>query len=141
MNPTVANWVNAFHIYGFLMWTGTLIALLNVLSFHAEVDPAGRPAFEKLEKAAAMAMDIGATIAMAAGIYWLVASEFVYLKGAGYFHAKLFLVLLFLGLHGFVRAKVKRFRLGQVKPIPKVMPLAGNLIVLGIVILVVVKPF
>jgi putative membrane protein len=142
MSTTAYTWISAFHIFGVLMWMGTMIGLANILVAHAEADLGSRPAFHKLGRACAMAMDIGATIAMVFGLIMLFANDAVALKQGGYMHAKLTLVvLLLLTSHGFLRVKVRKYREGKVVPLPVFMPPLLSLTALAVIILVVVRPF
>jgi uncharacterized membrane protein len=61
---------------------------------------------------------------------------------SGWFHAKLTLVVLgLLGMHGFLRVKVRKFRQGQVAPLPGFLLPLMLLLVFGILVLVRVQPF
>ncbi|MBV9075924.1 MAG: CopD family protein, partial [Methylobacteriaceae bacterium] len=73
---------------------------------------------------------------------WLV-WEGDWLK-AGWLHGKLALVLLLTGIHGFLGASLRRFAEDRNSRSPRfwrVMNEAPALLLVGIVILVVVKPF
>jgi putative membrane protein len=140
MSPTTFEWIRALHIFGVLMWMGTMIGLANILAAHGETDLGSRPAFHKLERRAGVAMDIGATIAMVFGIILLLKMPGV--MKAGYMHAKLGLIVLgILSSHGYLRVKVRKFREGKVVPLPGFLPPLLSLIGLAIIVLAVVQPF
>lgn len=70
-----------------------------------------------------MLMDLGATLAMVCGFsmaFGLVPNSF---KTGGWLHIKLtIVVVVLLGIHGFTRAQVKRFRNGAVRGLPRALP-------------------
>lgn len=134
-----AQWVLVIHIFGFLMWVGTLMALYQILFAHQKAPESSRSTFLELEKGVAMAMDVGATIAMLGGIYYLVRAVPSPMK-EGFMHVKLTLVAALIGFHGFARVKVRKFRDGEVKPIPEFLFPIISLIVIGIIIMVKVRP-
>jgi uncharacterized membrane protein len=140
MSPTALSWIRALHLYGVFLWLGPMIALAHTLAAHARAEPAARPAFHGLERATAIAMDIGATLGIVLGVILFV--KLPGMTSAGYLHAKLALVVLgLLGAHGYLRAKVRRFREGKVAPIPGFIPPLLSILALAIIVLVVVKPF
>ncbi|WP_428261767.1 hypothetical protein [Haliangium sp.] len=119
-----------------------MFACLSLLNAHASAGAEAPASLSAAEKRVAMVMDIGATLAILAGLYLAFGQAASPFKGAGWLHAKLTLVVLgFLALHGITRAKVKRFGNGDVRALPGfVMPLYFVL-VLAIIVLAQVKPF
>src|SRR5688500_2701085 len=108
MSPDGYNWIRALHIFGVFLWMGTMIGLSHTMVAHAQADLGARPAFHALERKTAMMMDIGALLSIGFGVYLLLETEGV--MKHGYMHAKLGLVLLgVLGMHGFLRAKVRKY--------------------------------
>src|SRR5690606_6102210 len=102
MSPTSFEWMRALHIFGVLMWMGTMIGLTTILAAHASADLGSRPAFHKLERSTAIAMDVGATLAVVFGLIMLF--KVPGLLSAAYMHAKLTLVVLaLLTSHGYLR--------------------------------------
>ena len=141
MSPETLLWMRVGHIFGFIMWTGTMVGLLNMLREHAAATDGERPVLVRMEKKVAMFMDIGATLTILFGIIQMVGLDFVMFQGGGYFHAKMTLVLVLLGIHGFVRVKVKKYGRGEVAPVPTAVLVAQELVVLAILIVAVVRPF
>jgi putative membrane protein len=133
-------YVRAFHIFGVLAWVGALIGLTFTLMQHAKAAEAARADFIELEKGTAMAMDIFATIAIACGIY-LIVSEPSIMKSGGWIHAKLTLVAVLIGLHGFQRARVAKYKRGNVTPNPAWIIPAIEITAFLIVILAAARPF
>ncbi len=133
-------YVRAFHIFGVLAWAGALIGLSFILMQHAKAADGARADFIELEKGTAMAMDIFATIAIACGAFLIIDNTAI-MKSGGWIHTKLTLVLVLLGLHGFQRARVAKYKRGDVKPNPAWIIPAIELTVFAIVILAAARPF
>jgi putative membrane protein len=142
MSAETIRWLNVGHIFGFVVWTGMLLAVMHALSAHARASDAARPALVELERRLALAMDIGATVAILFGVLKIVGppAGTAIFKNGGYMHMKLTAVVVLIGLHGFVRARVGKLRRGQPAPIPSWLVPAAHLLVLAIIIFVVVKP-
>ncbi|MDX2091101.1 MAG: CopD family protein [Kofleriaceae bacterium] len=127
----------AFHIYGALMWIGGLFALIAFLEAHAqEPDPDARGRLAKHVRIASIVPDIGATIALLMGLHWLFKFK---LYEAHYMHPKLALVAVLIGMHGYVKRRVKKVKQGEVAPPFGAIKPVVSLIALGILIFVVVK--
>jgi putative membrane protein len=143
MSADTVQWMLVGHIFGFLMWTGTLFGLYQILLAHGEAGAGAGDAFGPLEKRVAMAMDVGATIAIAFGLILIFGppNGTAIFKAGGFFHIKLALVVVIIGIHGFVRVKIKKFSHGEVSSPPAVLFPVMSLIVLGIVIMMIVRPF
>lgn len=143
MKVKTGQWVMVIHIFGFVMWIGTLMGMYQLLFAHQKAEPAAHSAFIDLEKKLGIAMDVGAFIALLGGLYFALRSTpspFTG-KGNGWFHAKLLLVVGIIVLHVIARIKARKFREGEIKPIPEVLFPVISLTVLAIVILVKVRPF
>jgi putative membrane protein len=127
----------AFHIYGALMWVGGLVTLIAFLEAHAkEPDVAARGRLTKHVRVASIVPDIGATIALVMGLHWLFKFK---LYQAHYMHPKLALVAVLIGLHGYLKGRVKKVKAGEVAaPFGAIKPVV-SLLVIGILIFVVVK--
>jgi len=136
-----AQWVMVIHIFGFTMWIGTLMGMYQILFAHQKAPENARSAFFDLEKGVGVAMDVGATLTLVAGFYYALRSTPSPFKGNGWLHAKLLLVVGIIVLHVIARIKARKFREGEVKPIPEFLFPIISLMVLAIVILVVVRPF
>lgn len=139
MSPEALRWILAIHVYAMLTWIGALIGLSFILKQHAKAADAARKDFIALEKGVAMAADIGATIAIVAGIYMIVQVPTV-MKQA-WMHPKLALVALVLGLHGFQRMRTGKYKRGQVSAEPAWIIPVLEIAIVGIIALAVAKPF
>ena len=133
-------YLRALHIFGALAWAGSLIGISYVLRQHAKAAEAARPDFVELERGMAMAMDIFATIAIGCGAY-LIISNTPIMKSGGWIHAKLTLVVILIGMHGVQRARVAKYKRGEIKPNPSWVTPVVELTILAIIILAAARPF
>ena len=114
MDEQTFRWVLAAHVLGVVGWAGGLVACLRLLSAHA--GGAGRAAVDTA-RSTALAMDISATLAIATGVTMLVGVTPSAMQEP-WMHAKLTVVVLgLLSMHGMVRARIKKARSGEAKPL------------------------
>lgn len=140
--PELYQWTKAFHVVGFLLWTGSLLSCIYLLQAHQAAGEEGRQALSSVQRKAAMLMEIGALVAIVAGLYLALGGGRNAFSGAGWLHAKLALVVLGLfGLHGFVRVKIKKFRNGEVAALPGWLQPAALVVIVVVAIMASVKPF
>ncbi len=140
MSYDVYVWVKALHIFGMIMWVGTLFGLYLVLAEHGRQGAGVKDAFLALEKRVAMAMDVGAMFAIGSGVALLLGLTPSPLK-QGWMHVKLVVVIGFIGAHVYGRIKVRKLRQGDTtSPQPALFALL-NLALVIIIIMAVVKPF
>lgn len=119
MSQDAYNWLRVGHVIGFIFWIGGLLAVLQLLRVHGAVEGAARDVLARHERKMAIVMDLGATLTMACGFVTALAGSTNYFLTGAWLHIKLTIVALaILGLHGWARVQVKRFRKGQVKPLP-----------------------
>jgi putative membrane protein len=143
VNSPIA-WALVFHILGFVFWMGGLLTVTQVLAAHTgEQSPEGRLALKNLEvKLLKGIAHPGAVITVIAGIVvlWI---EPAYLHLA-WLHAKLFLVAILIGLDIVVFLRANKFHAGRIELKRKecmILHGAISLVFLGILILVMIKPF
>lgn len=143
MNSPVA-WALVFHIIGIVFWMGGLLTVTQVLSAHTEeTAPESRQALERLEvKLMKAVAHPGAAITVLAGItvVWLQPG---YLYET-WLHAKLALVVILIALDLVVHFRAKAYFARQrimSRGECKFMHGAISLVFLGIVVLVMIKPF
>jgi uncharacterized membrane protein len=126
MLPDTYAWVLVGHVFGFVVWIGGLLACTALLHVHTRVEEGARAALTKVEKSVAMLMDMGAALAIGAGLALAIRpytgiNEFT--RGP-WLHVKLTAVVLgILSSHGIVRAKIKKFSRGEIKPLPRWLPM------------------
>jgi protoporphyrinogen IX oxidase len=137
-------WVKALHIISVIAWMAGMLYLPRLFVYHAEV-PAGSPqseTFKVMERRLLKAIMTPAMIATWLFGLWL-ALEGGWFR-SGWLHGKLALVIALSGLHGYMAATVRRFA-GDVNTrnsrFYRVLNEIPTMIMVGIVILVVVKPF
>ena len=140
MDYETIRWIRAIHFFAFITWAGALISLSFILKQHTRCAQEARKDFIALEKPIALAMDIGATFAIAAGVFMLIEIPDI-MKGHGWMHAKLTLIVVLIGLHGFQRARVGKYKRGEVGASPTWVIPAIQATVLAIVVLAAAKPF
>jgi putative membrane protein len=140
MDPETLKWIRVVHIYFVLGWAGSLIGLSFILKQHTKAAEGARNDFIELEKSTAMAMDIMATIAIAAGVVMLMKIPGIMGSG-GWIHAKLTLIVVLIGLHGFQRMRVGKYKRGEVGANPGWIIPAVELVVLGIIVMAAGRPF
>lgn len=141
MSFETLKWIRVVHICGFLVWMGALFGLSFILRQHSKAAQEARKDFIELEKGTAMAMDISATIAIIAGVLMIMGIEPSPMKGQGWLHAKLAVVAVVLGLHGFQRARVGKYKRGEVSAEPAWLIPVLQLSALAIVVLAAARPF
>jgi protoporphyrinogen IX oxidase len=137
-------WVKALHIISVIAWMAAMLYLPRLLVYHAESTPGS----EKSETFKVMERKLLRMIATPAMIAtWVFGLWMAWLIGAwgdGWFHAKLFLVLLLSGYHGLMARWVRDFANDRNTRSTRFYRMVNEipaLLMAGIVILVVVKPF
>jgi putative membrane protein len=134
---TLASLFLAFHVVGVIFWVGGLLTLTVLLSaMKAETDAAARKRLAAFTRKAAVAPDIAATVAIIFGLHWLFAYKIYKFH---YMHAKLLLVVILLGLHGFLRVQTKRAAESGESKLPAFARPLLVLLALGIVVVVITK--
>lgn len=143
MASELVRWLLVGHIFSFMIWIGSIFSLLDILKVHGENSQKGGTLLGKLEKESAIAMDIGGTLAIVFGLLllFLPAGGTAIMKGAGFFHAKLLLVLVVLFVHVLIRRKIRKYRQGDVEPMPAWPFPLMVVTVLAIITLIMVRPF
>ena len=142
MNSPVA-WALVFHIFGIVFWIGGLLIVTQVLAMHStEESMEGRRAFERLEvKLLRGIAHPGAAIAVIAAIGILTLEPRSIHQH--WLHAKLLLVAILIGLDLVVYLRAKQLNMGEKLTRGHFMMLHGaiSMIFLGILVLVMIKPF
>ena len=144
-------WLKAFHVIGVVSWFAGLLYLPRLFVYHAQIqlagtapidDEKGNARFKIMERKLFMIMTIGAVIAAGFGVAMLSATpDYLLMR---WLHVKLALVMLLIGYHGACFALLQQFaadRNAHSERWFRVFNEAPALLLIGIVILVVVKPF
>ncbi|TGD97127.1 protoporphyrinogen oxidase HemJ [Methylobacterium sp. 6HR-1] len=137
-------WIKAAHVVSLIAWMAAMLYLPRLFVYHAAV-PAGSAqgeTFKVMERRLAKAIMLPAMIAT-----WVFGISLAVMSGAysqGWFHAKVALVLAMSGIHGWLSRMVKDFAADRNARSPtfyRVLNEVPTVLMIGIVILAVVKPF
>ncbi len=110
------SWLRAGHVFGFVCWIAGMVTVLLLLRAHGTVEGPAREVLGRQEKKAAILMDAGATLAIVCGLWMAFGGVVSAFKTGAWLHVKLTLVaIVLLGVHGWSRVQIKRFRQGQVR--------------------------
>lgn len=137
-------WIKALHVIAVIAWMAGMLYLPRLMVYHcaAEVGSVQSETFKVMERRL-----LKAIINPAMVVTWLAGLWLVYEGGwyrAGWFHAKFALVLAMSAVHGFLARWVRDFAEDRnVRPARfyRIANEVPTLLMIGIVILVVVKPF
>ena len=134
-------WIKAAHVFGFVLWIGSMVALSLLGAATRRAEGGARSALADAARPVGMAMDIGATLAIAAGVVMILGSlDPVPPLKRPYFHIKLTLAVVLIGLHGLLRVSGGRARRGAgAGPPGWILPVAV-LLALGVIWLAVTRP-
>ncbi len=138
-------WVKAFHIIAVVCWFAGLFYLPRLFVYHAAAgDNVSRERFQIMERRLYRGiMTPSAVIAVALGI-WLLMANASYYMSAGWMHAKLALVLVLIAYHLACRhymLQLRDERCSRSHVFFRWFNEFPVLLLVGIVILVVVRPF
>jgi putative membrane protein len=138
-------WIKALHVIAIIAWMAALLYLPRLFVNHAGVGPGPQSElFKKMERGL-----VRIIMAPAMGVAWLAGLGLIYLgnfhgTGTGWLHAKLGLVVLLTGVHFYLGHLTRVFaRDGNVRPAGfyRLLNEVPTVLMIGIVILVIVKPF
>jgi putative membrane protein len=146
-------WLKAFHVIGVVSWFAALLYLPRLYVYHAQIqreqgsgtvvdDAVGNARFKIMERKLFGIMTIAALLALGFGVAMLAASPAYLLMR--WLQLKLLLVFLLIGYHGACFALLQQFaadrnaRSGRWYRLFNEVP---ALLLIGIVILAVAKPF
>lgn len=136
-------WLQAFHIIFVVTWFAGLFYLPR-LFVYAAANPGGEThsVLLTMQRKLLLITHIGGALAVVFGLSMLIAQP-TYLQ-PGWMHAKLTLVLLLIGYHGWCASLVRAFRTGRNRHSERWYRWFNEvpaLLLVAIVILVVVRPF
>jgi protoporphyrinogen IX oxidase len=137
-------WIKALHVIAVISWMAGMLYLPRLFVYHcdAEIGSKQSEIFKVMERRLLKAIMTPAMI-----VTWLAG---LYLAWSGHWfsapwlHGKLLLVVLLSAVHGFFSSSVKAFavdRNQQSKKFYRVINEVPTILMIGIVILVIVKPF
>jgi putative membrane protein len=137
-------WLLAFHIIAIIAWMAGMLYLPRLFVYHCDAEPGSRQSetFKVMERRLLRAIiNPAMVISWALGL-WLAWSGAWY--ASGWLQAKVVLVLMMSGLHGFLARWVREFAADQNRRSARFYRLINEVptvLLIGIVILAVVKPF
>jgi putative membrane protein len=141
-------WLKALHIIGVVSWFAGLLYLPRLFVYHAQIqagtidDEQGNARFKVMERKLFMIMTIGAVLAGGFGVAMLAAfPDYLLMR---WLHVKLTLVLLLIGYHGACFALLQQFaadRNARSERWYRIFNEIPAILLIGIVLLVVLKPF
>jgi putative membrane protein len=137
-------WIKALHIVAVISWMAGMLYLPRLFVYHCEAEVGSKQSetFKVMERRLLKAIINPAMIVTwLAGLYLAWSGSWF---SAGWLHGKLLLVLILSGVHGFFARCVKDFAADRNKRSQKFYRIINEvptLLMIGIVILVVVKPF
>jgi protoporphyrinogen IX oxidase len=136
-------WLKAFHVIFMVTWFAGLFYLPRLFVYHTQVrDPSGHERFCVMERKLYAITTIGMVLTWVFGLalIWQVPG---YLQ-MGWLHAKLTLVLLLSGYHGWLKSHVRAFaaqRNTRSERYYRIINEVPAVVLVAAVILVIVKPF
>lgn len=137
-------WVKALHVISIIAWMAGLLYLPRLYVYHAMVEKGSARAetFKLMERRLLKAIMNPAMIASFVFGFWMVALD-PSLLSEGWFHTKVFLVLLLAGCHGMFARMRKNFETEtdiRSDRYYRIWNEAPTVLMILIVILVIVKP-
>lgn len=137
-------WIKALHVIAVISWMAGMLYLPRLLVYHCEAEIGSKQSetFKVMERRLLKAIinpAMGATWLL--GLYLAWSGHFF---SAGWFHGKLLLVIIMSGIHGFLSRCVKDFaadRNTRTQKFYRIINEVPAVLMVGIVILVIVKPF
>ncbi len=144
MQESIYPWIKALHVIAVISWMAGMLYLPRLFIYHcdAEVGSKQSETFKIMERRL-----LKAIINPAMMVTWLAGLYLAWSGGwyaAGWFHGKLLLVLVLSGVHGFFVRLVKDFaadRNVRNQKFYRIINEVPTVLMVGIVILVIVKPF
>jgi putative membrane protein len=137
-------WIKALHVIAVIAWMAGMLYLPRLFVYHcdAEIGSKQSETFKVMERRLLKAIiNPAMTVTWLAGLYLAWAGNWF---SAGWLHGKLLLVIAMSGLHGFLARCVKDFaadRNLRSQKFYRIINEIPTILMIGIVILVVVKPF
>jgi putative membrane protein len=137
-------WIKVFHVLGLVFWIGTLMIASTTLGFYThDVSEEASRALARLQVQLLKGVGhFGAGLMIVTGVILVIITPSRLHQA--WFHAKMFLVALLVVAHLIIYFRAKAFQAGRIKLRPGqwgILHGAVALLVFGILVLVLVKPF
>lgn len=138
-------WLKAFHLIAVICWFAGIFYLPRLFVYHAMAeDQVSRERFKIMERKLYQGiMNPSMIVTVVLGL-WMLISHWDLYKTQGWMHAKLALVVLLIGYHHMCLVHLKKFAADANTKSHRFFRVFNEipvLLLVGIVILVVVKPF
>ena len=137
-------WVKAIHVIAVIAWMAGMLYLPRLFVYHADTEVGSEQSetFKVMERRLLRAIiDPAMTVTWVAGL-WLAWKGFAF--EGGWLHAKIALVIIMSGVHGYLAASVRKFAEDRNEKSARHWRIVNEIptsLMIAIVILVVVKPF
>ena len=137
-------WIKSLHVISIIAWMAGMLYLPRLFVYHVDAEPGSKQSetFKIMERRLMKAIINPSMIASWIFGLWLAYDAGFFMDG--WFHAKLTLVLLMSAVHGYLARCVKVFgRDENTRPAKfyRMLNEVPTVLMIGIVILVIVKPF
>ncbi len=138
-------WIKAFHLISVIFWIAGMLMLARLFAYHHASSPGGE-AETILTSGEQRLLKLIVNPAMA--LAWLMGLAMIALHpellSQGWFHAKLLLVVLLSGFHGFLAASARKFA-GGMRPLTerrwRMLNEVPAVATIFVVLLAIPKPF
>jgi putative membrane protein len=144
MQESIYPWIKALHVIAVISWMAGMLYLPRLFVYHCEAEIGSKQSetFKIMERRLLKAIINPAMIVTwLAGLYLAWSAHWF---SAGWFHGKLVLVLAMSAVHGFFARCVRDFaadRNVRSQKFYRIINEVPTILMIGIVILVIVKPF
>ena len=144
MQELIYPWIKALHVIAVISWMAGMLYLPRLFVYHCEAEAGSKQSetFKVMERRLLRAIINPAMIATWVLGLWLAYDQALF--KAGWLHGKLALVLALTALHGLFSRWVRDFaadRNTHSQKFYRIVNEAPAVLMIGIVILVIVKPF
>lgn len=137
-------WLKALHVIAVIAWMAGMLYLPRLFVYHCEA-PVGSKQSETFkvmeQRLLKVIINPAMIVTWVVGLYLAWAGRWY---GAGWFHVKFVLVVLMSAVHGYYASRVRDFALDRNTRSQKLYRILNEIptgLMIGIVIMVIVKPF
>ena len=137
-------WLKAFHVIAVISWMAGMLYLPRLFAYHCEAEKGSKQSetFKVMERRLMrVIINPAMIVTWLAGLYLAWAGHWI---SSGWLHIKLVLVLIMSAVHGFFSRWRKDFaadRNARSQKFYRIINEVPTVLMIGIVILVIVKPF
>jgi putative membrane protein len=137
-------WMKALHVIAVISWMAAMLYLPRLFVYHCSAEPGSKQSetFMVMEgRLLKIIMNPAMVVTWITGLYLVWVGRW---HSAGWFQVKFALVVVLSALHGFFVARVRDFNLDKNTRSHKFYRIINEIpavLMIGIVILVIVKPF